>query len=1052
MKKKLATYVSLLTMLSSFLIGPINVLAEQLDNPLDVEQVDQNVVSTEKEDDLLNVEQVGVDRSDTAVTDKEVDLTQSDNNHSAEELTGLTLKEKENTVENDSNGLDSEKSNPQQEDYLKEQQAPLPASSEINFDLSVTDYDGKPLDKPVGQWDSFRVNLDFTIPNDSTLKSGSETIIQLPAELLIGDNITDSIKDGTGAVVANVTVDGLNKALTLTYTDYVESHSDIKGNFFFFVRVDTSVVQKEELLKLDIDIDGEIKPFEIEFEGVDYTAPPFSKAGWFLDNDARTIQYYLAVNRSQQAFKHAVVKDSLISPDITYDPDSFVIKQGTWVRNDEDTDWVLVDEKEVTKEIVLSEDKRSFTIDFGDIQQDDHFAVYYKATIADDISVTTEDVFSNKAVLESNDTIITEEIIDTIYKGSGGEAEGARYSIKILKLNEDNQPLGGAVFEVREMSSNEIHGKIETNDAGEGSIDHLLKKDYEITEIKAPEGYKLLDEPVIIKAEDFKSEEPVVEKIVINQKETVQVKGEKVWEDNHNQDGLRPDSIQVQLYADEETYGEPVTLSKDNNWTHTWDNLPKLSNGKVIKYTVKEVTKIPGYTTEITETSPGNVVITNKHVTEKTDITGQKTWQDNHNQDGLRPETITVNLLANGQVIHSQTVSEKDNWQYSFTGLPVYEDGELIIYTVTEDQVPGYTTQIKGYDILNTYRPKKTGLTVTKAWEDNHNQDGLRPDSIQVQLYADEETFGEPVTLSKENNWTHTWDNLPKLSNGKVIKYTVKEVTKIPGYTTEITETSPGNVVITNKHATEKTDITGQKTWQDNHNQDGLRPETITVNLLANGQVIHSQTVSEKDNWQYSFTGLSVYEDGELIIYTVTEDQVPGYTTQIKGYDILNTYRPKKTGLTVTKAWEDNHNQDGLRPDSIQVQLYADEETYGKPVTLSKDNNWTHTWDNLPKLSNGKVIKYTVKEITKVPGYTTEITETSPGNVVITNKHMVKKLTEVPLDEPKHNKPSTPSTPYTEVKNKKALPQTSEKANNWVMLLGLLLIGFTLMMSKRKTE
>ncbi|WP_320443181.1 Cna B-type domain-containing protein [Enterococcus faecium] len=47
-------------------------------------------------------------------------------------------------------------------------------------------------------------------------------------------------------------------------------------------------------------------------------------------------------------------------------------------------------------------------------------------------------------------------------------------------------------------------------------------------------------------------------------------------------------------------------------------------------------------------------------------VSGQKTWEDNENQDGKRPTTITVNLLADGQPIQHKEVSEKDDWRYRF--------------------------------------------------------------------------------------------------------------------------------------------------------------------------------------------------------------------------------------------------------------------------------------------------------------------------------------------------------------------------------------------------
>lgn len=71
-------------------------------------------------------------------------------------------------------------------------------------------------------------------------------------------------------------------------------------------------------------------------------------------------------------------------------------------------------------------------------------------------------------------------------------------------------------------------------------------------------------------------------------------------------------------------------------------------------------------------------------------------------------------------------------------------------------------------------------MTVTKAWDDNNDQDGLHPDSIQVQLYANGKVQGDPVTLGKALYWKYTWSDLDQKSCGKDIAYTVKEVSNVP--------------------------------------------------------------------------------------------------------------------------------------------------------------------------------------------------------------------------------------------------------------------------------
>ena len=88
------------------------------------------------------------------------------------------------------------------------------------------------------------------------------------------------------------------------------------------------------------------------------------------------------------------------------------------------------------------------------------------------------------------------------------------------------------------------------------------------------------------------------------------------------------------------------------------------------------------------------------------DVRRTKTWNDANNKDGIRPKAIKVKLLANGKEKTSVITTEEQEWKYSFTKLPKYDDdGKEIKYTVDEENVRGYTKKIDGYDITNTHTP-----------------------------------------------------------------------------------------------------------------------------------------------------------------------------------------------------------------------------------------------------------------------------------------------------------------------------------------------------------
>ncbi len=459
----------------------------------------------------------------------------------------------------------------------------------------------------------------------------------------------------------------------------------------------------------------------------------------------------------------------------------------------------------------------------------------------------------------------------------------------------------------------------------------------------------------------------------------------KVWEDNNNQDGKRPVSIQVQLLADGVNCGEAVVLNAENNWKYTWTDLDQKKNGAEIKYTVKELA-VDSYDVVITGDAKKGYTITNKHTPETITLSGSKTWNDNNNQDGKRPTSLTVHLLADGKEVAEQTVTAP-NWTWTFANMPKYANGKEIVYTITETDVVDYSPVIDGLNITNNYTPGKTTVTVNKVWNDSNNQDGKRPESVQVQLFADSVKKGNTVTLSVANNWTHTWTELDQKNAGVVIQYTVEEVNVPNGYSATVTGTQQTGFVITNSYIPQTVKVEGSKTWNDNNNQDGKRPASLTVHLLADGAEIDQQVVTASDNWQWSFTNLPKYADGKEIVYSITETGMTDYTPTINGYNITNTYTPGKTFVTVNKIWADGNDQDGLRPESVQVQLLADGVAYGSAVTLDEANGWKHMWTNLDQKKAGVEVQYTVEEIHVPTGYTVTVNGTAKDGYTIINSH-----------------------------------------------------------------
>ncbi|MBQ7099829.1 MAG: Cna B-type domain-containing protein, partial [Oscillospiraceae bacterium] len=246
-------------------------------------------------------------------------------------------------------------------------------------------------------------------------------------------------------------------------------------------------------------------------------------------------------------------------------------------------------------------------------------------------------------------------------------------------------------------------------------------------------------------------------------------------------------------------------------------------------------------------------------------------------------------------------------------------------------------------------RLPRRDVTVTKVWNDEGNQDGIRPTSVTVQLMEGERAIGEPVVLNADNGWSYTWDgetyNLIYKSEGKVHVYTVVELDTHKEYTASATF-EDSRITLTNTHEVYRKDITVTKKWDDKNNQDGIRPKAITVNLLANGTVVATAELTAPD-WSYTFRGFEVNEDGREITYTVEEVNVPeGYTASVDGLTVTNKHEVEKTSVSVKKIWDDNDNQDGLRPNDVTFRLLANGVDTGKTLVIT-GSSWTGTFTDL---------------------------------------------------------------------------------------------------------
>ena len=384
-----------------------------------------------------------------------------------------------------------------------------------------------------------------------------------------------------------------------------------------------------------------------------------------------------------------------------------------------------------------------------------------------------------------------------------------------------------------------------------------------------------------------------------------------------------------------------------------------------------------------------------RHGTETQTVDFSIDWHDGNNQDNVRPSSVKVNLWK--QVGDSEPVKLYDApltftnadtmsgaaWTKKIANLPNMEDGRKVTYIldVDADEVArlesiGYTLTVEGTVIEMYYKTAKADLEAYITWSDSDDNDGIRPDNVTAVLYRNGVATDVTVDLNESNGWRHVFESLDvnyvnRGAVGTPVVYSVR-VTAPDGYeaeykpeSTTLTEFNkqdgtgyvPLNITLTHFGDTRTVPVTVN--WNDSNDKDGKRPDSITVQLLADGKVLEGKTLTlnaadfNGSQWTGVFENMPTYtENGRPVRYSVEvcdETAVNGvYSIMTAGTTVYLAHDPVLSTMYVSFNYNDNNNADGTRPTGMYLQLTAD----GVPVNESE---YLHTVSLDPRVDGYKV-------------------------------------------------------------------------------------------------
>ena len=606
------------------------------------------------------------------------------------------------------------------------------------------------------------------------IEEGDYISIQLPKQLKSTD-ASFNISGTGGKILAKGIYNQATKEIRITFTKDAENYSGTDGEVSFSTRIDQKVVASTTSAPLKLEINGKtVINHNIDYQIVTKENPKSfykdrdTKLYPLVDKDGNThylIHYTMTLDTRNikkvpgaTSYENIVFTDTLKSDALNYfdvknhftelnlnqaDIDRYapVLRKGIWrsgaynqhgvwenAPDDSDANrgngWSLRNKQNLEDYAPVvagspnySADGRSFSYSLGTLAPDDGYELSYYVEINE--AFKDKDKFYNLATLTGEGIVPAEKLRDFVVSEAGGYLNGQPFSIQIKKVGDEGEALKGAKFTLVNPK-NKYKKTLVTDENGIAKLDNVLKADYVLTEVEAPEGYELDSTPRTISKADFENSVKngsTVEVEAINKKKEEQPKFrnlsvKKEWVLDPALATNKPEKVVVSVLKNGvKDENLTVELSAANGWKASFSNLPKEdANGKEIVYTVSEE-EVAGFKAAISGSEDYGFTISNYNGG-RVVIPVTKIWQGK----GAHPDHLNVQLFANGEKVSTYTLNKDNAWQHSFD-MPKFDaNGKEIRYTVTEDSVAGYIATTRsnpatGY--VNVFVNKKNDDTPT---------------------------------------------------------------------------------------------------------------------------------------------------------------------------------------------------------------------------------------------------------------------------------------------------------------------------------------------------
>src|SRR5690625_233572 len=368
-----------------------NVLEEDVNNSSDNDLEESNSSNSDLEEDDHNsnnlVEEDDTFSNNNLLEDEEKDSVETEDHEENVEV--------ENDENNGASGEETDVTKDgklEEEDESKEdKQRPnnsllLVDSIEEGFNLTkseITDLSGVEFDSnnPFDPNGEFKLTVEWTLDDNHGFQEGSKVRIELPKQINYSATEQIELRDGENNLVAIVTFENSDKPYeaTITFTDYVEQSSEVKGKFQIIAELDKNKAE-ENKGNVEIDRIGEEGKHQLPINLEERKKDIQKKGEPDRRYEAEFIDWEIIVNTERTHLKNPRIED--IYPEgLELDRESLRVYKDTTSVNG-----TVLESEDVTEEFETSfefdNESRKFSIELNE-EIFEQYRITYRTQVVD---------------------------------------------------------------------------------------------------------------------------------------------------------------------------------------------------------------------------------------------------------------------------------------------------------------------------------------------------------------------------------------------------------------------------------------------------------------------------------------------------------------------------------------------------------------------------------------------------------------------------------------------------------------------------------------------